>query len=66
MTFEISFPQMTHDSLSAVKKKKKIIPTLYGSLHGARLGNKWCKWCTGVHVLGEEEANERDLLPETF
>lgn len=46
MTFEISFLQMTHDSLSAVKIKQ----TLYGSHHAARLGNKEHKWCFCVHA----------------
>ena len=66
MTFEISFPQMTHDGLSAVKIKQ----TLYGSHRAVRLGNKEHKWCIWVHTCMcsytcvRTDASERNLLSE--
>lgn len=63
MTFEMSFPQMTHDSLSAVKIKQ----TLYGSHHAARMGNKERKWGFCVHVcVFLHMCKERSLLSGMF
>lgn len=62
MTFEISFPQMTHDSLSAVKTKQ----TLYGSHHAAQLGNNEHKWYFCMHVCAPTHNVQRSKVEFTI